>query len=431
MVAHRQLQNPLAPQPETQAGTPHTARLGPKPYGLVDGSTVNTIRHRRVNSPRSISRVLDLSTDMKKPTQQTRVVRPWRSLLITACIATLSASSAAERSPRYSVIPLGTPINDFAESANFMQPWRINNKGDIVGLSTHGPFLYRRGAVHYLGSAGEGFEARSLLAINDRGVIIGVAQDLSLEYPDNVTSFILRDSGRDRDLNLALASLLPFPAFIAWDINDRGTIVGELGNFPNRAAAIYQHGQLRQLPGLVPGGDNVAVGINKRGQIVGSAAVQAGSWHNRPIIWSEGRMENLGILPGFFNADGTAINDLGHVVGFCNNDDTWAGFIYRDGVMSQLPQPTGARLFLPTHINNLGDVLIWFFSGQAGVYDSYWLYSNGAVHDLSPIVAEASGWPIYNLSMRDMNDRGEIVGTAQYDDGHGGQLSQGILLVPR
>jgi hypothetical protein len=29
-----------------------------------------------------------------------------------------------------------------------------------------------------------------------------------------------------------------------------------------------------------------------------------------------------------------------------------------------------------------------------------------------------------------MNDRGQIIGEATYDDGHGGAIIQGILLVP-
>ena len=104
--------------------------------------------------------------------------------------------------------------------------------------------------------------------------------------------------------------------------------------------------------------------------------------------------------------------------------------------MQPLPSPPGARHTFAYHINNAGDVIMtsvpWQENDEAILPDEgAWLYSNGSLHDLTAIVARDSGWPVHRLSLLDMNDRGEIIGTALYDDGHGGQILQGILLDPR
>src|SRR5687768_9697122 len=91
------------------------------------------------------------------------------SLLLAGYLAPLCTVVTAGQL-RYSVIPLGSPRSfayDLGGSAIY--PWRINNKGDIVGNS----FLYRNGTVYVL-EAGQVLDVGSL-TINDHGVIAGTA----------------------------------------------------------------------------------------------------------------------------------------------------------------------------------------------------------------------------------------------------------------
>jgi uncharacterized membrane protein len=364
---------------------------------------------------------------LKNPAQ-----RPFLWLLT---LAAAWACSAAGNSPRYAVVPLGTPGTEETWSEKFMYPQYINNKGDVVGSRGNGVVLYRDGTIYELGYPREPLEAVGIWAINDRGEILGIA------FAGSAVSFVLQSL--PRPLPVAEARDLPVSSFLARDFNNYGTIIGYIYNREDDTdtPVVYDDGRITELPSLVPGGYATPVAINSRGQILGEAALPDGI--DRPygapglraVVWSGGRIENLGTLPGFYDFFGRDINDRGEVVGACLGWEGYAGFIYRNGVMRRLPFPPGARHTFATHINNAGDVLInvvpWRENDNATLpYDSYWLYSDGALHELTPLVAQASGWPVQWLSLHDMNDRGEIIGIAQYDDGHGGALIQGILLVP-
>jgi hypothetical protein len=153
------------------------------------------------------------------------------------------------------------------------------------------------------------------------------------------------------------------------------------------------------------------------------------------VIWSGGRIRNLGVLPGFYHSYGAGINDRGEAVGTCMGDGS-IGFIYRDGVMRPLPSVPGIRHTSASRINNAGDVLAWVYppggeDDPAAQYGTCWLYANGEWHDLAPVVARATRWPVQVLHAFDINDHGAIIGVALYPDGKRPLISQGVLLVPQ
>ena len=59
--------------------------------------------------------------------------------------------------------------------------------------------------------------------------------------------------------------------------------------------------------------------INDRGQVVGWSQTKAKDKYGEPIahafLWQNGRMRDLGTLPGESNSGATAINERGQVVG--------------------------------------------------------------------------------------------------------------------
>ena len=355
------------------------------------------------------------------------------TLLLAICLSAFSSLLAAERSPRYSVIPLGesTPIDGEGWSENYVYPQCINNNGDVVGERSSSVVLYQHGKIYELGYPREPFEPYApawLQAINERGEILGIV------YAESVMSFVLQSS--PRPLPLTEARIVPVPNFTASGFNNYGTIVGYTYNRQTEIVTpvVYRDGRMTELPKPFPGGDVIPSAINDRGEIVGAALFHDGVY--RAVIWSGGRIKNLGVLPGFHTSGGGGINNRGEVLGGCYGPDGNAGFIYRHGVMRPLPFPPGARQIFPVCINNGGDVLMYSVTWTANelstdVY-SFWLYdADGVLHDVTAIVAWPSRWRFQGMWAFDMNDRREIVAIAQYLDRNLQSFSQGVLLVPQ
>jgi probable HAF family extracellular repeat protein len=342
-----------------------------------------------------------------------------------AGIVASSASSAAERSPRFSVVPLGTPR---IENGYFF-PWLINNRSDIVGVGRSNFLLYRDGVIHDLGKFEAPVSYGTIMAINDRGAMLGFTTTTLGSF----MSFLLPAS--KPPLPVTDARVLPVSTFLARDINNHGTIVGWVYNaeqdrtFP----VIYDSGRITELHGLVPGGRASALAINNHAQVLGESAFPGtdNPYAAHAVIWSDGQIKDLGVLPGHDYSFAYDINDHGEAVGHCvdENFQVHSAFVYRGGVMEQLPAPAIGVPTFPTDINDAGDVLIGTYL-EGDPNPSYWLYSDGALHDLTAVVARATGWPVFWLVIFDMNDRGQIVGTAHYHNGRGGYGIEGVLLTP-
>jgi hypothetical protein len=347
-------------------------------------------------------------------------IRRHLTFFIVFYLATLCAALAAGPT-RYTVVLIGEPYNGMSLNGNFMRPWQVNNKGDIVGGSSRGRFLLRGRTVQYFGDPALPIYG-SLTDINDHGVILGLDRDASLPFPQAFLSYVIPSAGPKHDLD-EKRRILPVPGFFARDINNRGTIVGTVSRQDGTTqAAIYEHGRLRELPGQMSRDHAYALAINHRGEVIGAH-------NNRPVLWSNGRLHQLTLPPGYTDGYGLAINDHGVAVGLCHNPQPVTGFIYRDGVVRLLPRPAGAQTFAATKINNAGDVLLHFESSTSE--DGYGLYSGGRFYDLAPIVARDAGWQeVGFFELMDMNDHGAIVGTATHF-GREGLQDQGILLIPK
>lgn len=99
----------------------------------------------------------------------------------------------------------------------------INERGDVLGRSYTGTgeihsFLWRRGRMIDLGTAGA-------TALNDRGQVVGAGPS---EVPGVMHAFLWQD-GQVIDLGAIADGRQPS---FAYDINDRGQILGEVGGRP-------------------------------------------------------------------------------------------------------------------------------------------------------------------------------------------------------
>jgi uncharacterized membrane protein len=363
-----------------------------------------------------------------------------RTYIIALYVAALCASPAAE-SLYYSVVPLGPPAPESDEFGYYALPSHINNRGDIVGMTRQAPFIYHDGTLRHLWSEDEPFYGSYLSGINDRGVIVGAGWPATIDGA--LTTFTYPTSGRD-DLTFSRVVKVPLTPFFPWDINDKGTIVGDFWTPEDwTSAMVYSDGKFSTLPALVPGANASAFAVNNRGEIIGTAATAVSLYNfvpTRAVIWSpEGQIHDLGLLPGSSSAHGEHINDHGEAIGHCHDASVnngyhpsfMAGFIYRNGLMSRIPVPPDIHWCRPRRINDRGDVLIQYyprFQPEAEGYGA-WLYADGVLLDLDQMVSEATGWRTFHLDLSDINDSGAIVGVASYDDGHA-WFNQGILLVP-
>jgi probable HAF family extracellular repeat protein len=188
-------------------------------------------------------------------------------------------------------------------------------------------------------------------------------------------------------------------------------------------------GEMHELPPL--SGDSIAgaIAINDRGQVVGGSGFcgpvsSAVSVH--AVLWQNGSPIDLGNLGGALNNVATGINSRGEVIGFSDlaGDATEHAFLWTDDDgMQDLGTLSGDVSSSAFGINEEGQV-----AGQSCDQNSNcraFLWEDGVITDLNTLVCPGS-----SLSLTyggDINDRGEIVGQA-FDQNTGD--THAFLAVP-
>jgi probable HAF family extracellular repeat protein len=118
-------------------------------------------------------------------------------------------------------------------------------------------------------------------------------------------------------------------------------------------AFIYENGKMSDL-GTLPGHIfSGALGINNRGQIVGYSTDGRTS---HAFLYENGTMIDLGTLPGDGSSFANGINERGQVVGDSYNRFGDHPFLFDKGVMVNLAAGSGLSS-LATAINNRGDAV--------------------------------------------------------------------------
>ena len=127
--------------------------------------------------------------------------------------------------------------------------------------------------------------------------------------------------------------------------------------------------------GTLGGKETFAGGMNEKGQVVGDSTTR--KQEKRAFSWRDGKMKNLGILPGFVSSQAYAINNQGQIIGRVQTDT------------DQRP--------------------------------AVWL--SGKLYDLNTLIPPDSGWGLGGVSA--INDKGQIVGTGLING-----ASHAFLLTP-
>ena len=291
------------------------------------------------------------------------------------------------------------------------------------------------GKVTYLTTPATGFPNVSFgEAINDFGEVVGEYRD-----PGVTGGFFAFLYKPGQPLQILEGTQAIDPTFA---INNLGHIALSLpvtSPYSVQNAAIYRNGVVTYLGNLNSGNSSEANGINDRDQVVGRAVVQVnGIYH--AFLWQDGRMTDLGTLDGpTGNSGAAAINDLGQIVGYSTDSSLpllegqvvivpvlWQnGVMYNLGLLPAAPGASGpgaAQFGNATAINNLGEIIgySYSFSYQNGQTASCFLYVGGKMYDLNSLLPPNSGYTI--MDVLGINDLGVILAlTSAY---------QTVLLTP-
>jgi probable HAF family extracellular repeat protein len=300
----------------------------------------------------------------------------------------------------------------------------MNDKGLVVGGSdasdadNRHAFRWRGGAyqdLHALIDAvGSSSEASGT---NNRGEVIG-------HYVDTQGIF--------RNFLLRRGRFIPVETFpgsgnsSAEDINNRRQIAGLTFDFGLGQAYIWDRGEVTVLPPLAGGGSVFTVGqINDRGVVVGTS--NAASFRLRAVIWQDGEVIDLGVVPGFFDSRGRAINNRGQVVGTVEGPGARA-FLWEDDVMTLLPLLSGGTFNAALSINNAGDIVGQTSSSTVSFAT---LWEDSTPVDLNTRIRRNQ--PLRRFVTLEIalliNDRGQIVATGR--DSRDPDRTATYLLTPR
>ncbi|MGD1031996.1 MAG: hypothetical protein ABSA05_12745 [Opitutaceae bacterium] len=120
-----------------------------------------------------------------------------------------------------------------------------------------------------------------------------------------------------------------------------------------------------------------AAAINNSGTIVGLAGTSAGTEH--AFSYSNGKMTDLGTLPGRTASQANGINNAGTIVGSSSSEESTHAFSYGDGIMTDLGTLYPADIVSQANaINDAGTIV-----GNSG--QRAFSYSNGIMTDLGTL----------------------------------------------
>ncbi|HET6181351.1 MAG TPA: hypothetical protein VFE61_30815 [Candidatus Sulfotelmatobacter sp.] len=327
----------------------------------------------------------------------------------------------------------------------------INANGQIAGRSENGVIdpvalqgglsieearavLWKDGEIQDLGTLGGNHSLA--IAINDRGQVVGFAQDrtpdpFSLLYfiAGNLTNGtqtrgFLWQKGHMQDLGT-----LGGPDTQAFGLNEHGQAIGisYINSTPNPitgvpAAAPFLWTEERGMIdlGTLGGVWGGAGSLNNQGQVLGTSSLAADpgaclismgspSPTCHPFLWDDGKLTDLAAETiGGSPESANALNDAGEVVGTAAFPDRpfFDAYLWRKGVATDLGAVDDDCFSEAFAINSRSQIVGQSFSCASNLARPF-LWENGSIVDLNAL---ASSKNLQLVEAFAINDRGEIGG---------------------
>jgi probable HAF family extracellular repeat protein len=320
-------------------------------------------------------------------------------LLLLIVGSTVSGNGVA----RYVVQDLGALPGDSSSAA-----MGLNELGQVVGWS-NGPngtraFVYTDGAGMAELPPLPGQSAARARDINDAGQVSGAS---GVETTSSPMHAVRWTEGVPRDLGTLGTGLFSQGLVL----NAYGQVVGysytDGGALSGIHAFSFTDGD--GMTDLTPDSQSgYATAVNDLGRITGF--VQSAFEGAHAFRWTDGVFEDLGVLPGFAESFGLAINTNGQVAGHCISATGNAERLFRFSNTTGLQDLGGVGEFNRAWgMNGRGDV-VGEGRPSSGIKRAFLYTDQAGLLDLNTLIDPFSGWVL--LAATDINDAGQIVGWA-------------------
>jgi uncharacterized membrane protein len=323
-----------------------------------------------------------------------------------AALALLVLAPAAAAPPAWAE-PVEYTVTDIGVWPGFddIKAIGINESGQIVGTLYQETWPYGAEAFVWhpefgLRSLGR-FNGRSTggAAINDNGEVVGSVAGEG--YWDPGFGFVWFPAGFFRPLAAPPDRRGAHPAAI----NNAREIAGSVDRLTLRWT---RDGAPQLLGGLTPDGWGQALGINERGQIVGTSHDNPSGFFRVPIIWdAQNGLRELPTPPATYpEGAARAINEQGHVAGSVEQPDyIESAALWRDGQLTVIGRGEAHAL------NNQDHAVGTSYASGARAQ----LYRDGTQIDLNTRIPAGTGIRLEHAV--GINDRGWIVANGKNAQG--------------
>jgi len=373
-----------------------------------------------------------------------------------------AAVSLLAQGPQFTIQDLGTlPNLPYCSATALSQDGSVagyclakaNEELALDAPVTH-VFLYSKGAMTDLGIASPMTAVPS--GVNDSGAVVGGSITVNLEDEAASTAPFFYQNGAVQPTPGSLGTSLPLA------LNNAGQAVGtsfQVTNFSrlyiDSSAFLYSlsTGTVTPLEAPTTGGAVAAYGINS-GTMIAGATVGANASDVTPLLWTVSSSgitaQPLPLLSGYNQGLLASVNDSGVATGIAFNlnftvlvdpNAVAHAVVYQNGAVTDLGVLPGDISSLAASINNSGTV-VGFSSSQRPDFaltlaafidapatsDHAFVYSGGKMYNLTNQLVNGAGWQLSFATA--INNAGQIIGSGLFTGAGGTAAQHAFLLTP-